>query len=59
MLKGKFLIPESVNKDAQDLIRGMLMLDPKERYTIEQVLDHPFLAIPQYNENVSNRKISW
>lgn len=28
---------------AQDLIKNMLLIDPKERYTIQQVIAHPWL----------------
>ena len=30
---------------AKDLIRGLLKTDPKERYKIEDVLRHPWIAV--------------
>ena len=32
-----------ISEDAKDLIRNLLVVDPDERFTMEQVLEHPFL----------------
>jgi len=32
----------NLSSEAQDLIAGMLMADPKQRYTLQQVKAHPW-----------------
>lgn len=41
-----FLSPwwDPISEDAKDLIRGLLCVDPRKRYTVGQVLRHPWLA---------------
>ena len=34
----------SVSEAAKDLIRNLLVLDPRNRFTIEQALSHPWIA---------------
>lgn len=36
-------IPESLSEDAQDFILKCLQVNPNERPTAAQLLDHPFL----------------
>ncbi len=46
--RGEFSFPspywDAVSDAAKDLIRGMLVVDPKKRLTTEQILAHPFIA---------------
>ena len=35
--------PQEIDPEIEELIRGMLNIDPKKRLTLEQVLKHPFL----------------
>lgn len=49
---GKFQKLEKVSPEANDLIQGMLTVDPRKRITINQILSHPWLA----NINVNNRQ---
>ena len=42
-MKGKFDEIEEVSKEANDLIREMLKIDPKERIDIDRILKHPWL----------------
>ncbi|KAI8337907.1 kinase-like domain-containing protein [Chlamydoabsidia padenii] len=41
-----FLSPwwDPISEEAKDLIRGLLCVDPRKRYTVGQVLRHPWLA---------------
>jgi serine/threonine protein kinase len=39
-------LPWSVDRDADDLIKNMLQVDPLKRYTIEQVASHKYFAKP-------------
>ena len=52
ILKGKFEPIEDVSKDANDLIKGMLQLNPNKRLTVEQILKHPWLK----NVNIKKRE---
>ena len=36
--------PKEMNKDAKDLITKILKLDPSERITLEDMLEHPFFT---------------
>ncbi len=36
--------PKEMNKDAKDLISKILKLDPSERITLEEMLEHPFFT---------------
>jgi serine/threonine protein kinase len=39
------VIPSHVNKDAADLIKGILERSPKDRLSLEQVLNHPWMVV--------------
>ena len=52
ILKGEFDPIENVSKEANDLIEGMLQLNPNKRFTIEDILKHPWLK----NVNIKNRE---
>ena len=52
VMKGKFDEIEEVSKEANDLIREMLKIDPKERIDIDRILKHPWLK----NVDIENRK---
>jgi serine/threonine protein kinase len=46
--KGQYDFPdpywEQISDSAKDLVRKLLTVDPKQRYTAEQVLKHPWIA---------------
>lgn len=41
--KGVFRIPDHVNSDAADLVRHLLVVNEKQRYTVENVASHAWL----------------
>ena len=43
ILKGEFSFPEHLSKEAHDLVKSMIKLDPAQRATLPQVLSHPWL----------------
>ena len=51
IISGKYNKLENVSNEVNDLIDGMLQVDVKKRFTVNQVLNHPWLA----NVNVNNR----
>lgn len=58
---GEFEMPSFLHPDSQDLIRKMLVLDPKKRITISQIRQHPWfnanhLCVP-ITPNIENTKI--
>ena len=52
ILKGKFEKIEDVSNEANDLIKGMLEFNPNKRFTIEDILKHPWLK----NVNIKKRE---
>jgi len=51
IISGKYCQLDNVSNEANNLIDGMLQIDPKKRLTISQILNHPWL----FNVNVNNR----
>ena len=51
ILEGKYEKLEDVSPEANDLIDGMLQLDPKNRLTEDEILKHPWIV----NINLSHR----
>lgn len=43
-IAGKFKLNWQISRQAQDLIRKLLTVDPDKRITIKEVLSHPFIA---------------
>jgi serine/threonine protein kinase len=52
ILKGEYERIEDVSNEANDLINGMLQLNPKKRLSIEDILRHPWLK----NVDIKKRK---
>ena len=52
IIKGEYDPIEGVSKEANDLINGMLQLNPNKRFTIEEILKHPWLK----NVNIKKRE---
>ena len=51
IIKGEYEKIRDVSKEANDIIAGMLRVDPKKRLTIEEILKHPWLS----DINLDNR----
>ncbi|KAL3311974.1 secondary alcohol dehydrogenase (SADH1) [Cichlidogyrus casuarinus] len=45
--KGSFYIPSFVPNECQSLLRAMIEVDPSRRYTLSQVLEHPWVLADQ------------
>jgi serine/threonine protein kinase len=43
IVRGMYTIPYPISRECRDLISSMMKVDPRDRLTIEQVLNHPWL----------------
>ena len=43
--KGKFVIPNHVSESGRDLLNKILVTDPKKRFTIFQIKNHPWFSL--------------
>ncbi|KAG8348734.1 protein kinase [Trypanosoma vivax] len=46
-----YTVPVDISEDARDLLRRMLVVNPLERATIEQVMQHPWVS-PKFPESL-------
>lgn len=58
----EFEYPESMSQDLKDLLKRILVKDPKKRLTIGEVLKHPFYSnqmgdLQSHYRRIINRKI--
>jgi serine/threonine protein kinase len=37
ILKGKYLLKEDISTEARDMLRGLLEINPKKRFSIKQI----------------------
>ncbi|KND03562.1 CAMK/CAMKL/MARK protein kinase [Spizellomyces punctatus DAOM BR117] len=58
VLSGRYDIPSYVSADCQDLISKLLTLDPKERYTCAQVLQHSWMVASESRSSVADEGIA-
>ena len=42
ILNSEIKYPENFSEDFKDLLKGMLTKNPKNRFTLQQIIDHPF-----------------
>ena len=54
MMKGEYPPIQDISKEATHLISGLLELDPKKRFTIDKVMNHPWLMMSNNNNNNNN-----
>ncbi|KAI8339439.1 kinase-like domain-containing protein [Chlamydoabsidia padenii] len=41
---GKYAMPDDISRNAQDLIRRILVVDPSKRLTMDQIMAHPWFC---------------
>lgn len=58
ILDGKFSIPDYVSKEASDVLKGMICLEPKERLTVPQILSHQWLKDTTEDSDTESEKNS-
>lgn len=46
IIKGKYVLKEEVTDEAKSLLKSMLETDPKKRITIQKILSHPWMQLP-------------
>ncbi|CAG8456209.1 11829_t:CDS:10 [Acaulospora colombiana] len=51
IIRGEYEMEESLSGEAQDLIRSILRLEPTERLTLKQILQHPWFTIKDEEED--------
>lgn len=49
ILSGKFELPEHLSDNAKDILIKILEIDPKKRYTFDQIKEHPWFNIIDKN----------
>ncbi|KAE8853639.1 hypothetical protein HRS9122_00631 [Pyrenophora teres f. teres] len=49
--EAKYTMPDNISREAQDLIKRILVADPKRRISLEEIWDHPFLRKYQQELN--------
>lgn len=42
ILSGEFANPKNVSQECCDLLRGMLVVDPQQRWTLTQIINSPW-----------------
>jgi serine/threonine protein kinase len=48
ILKGDYRIPPFVSRECQDLIRGLIRVEPMDRLPLAKILAHPWLGYSEY-----------
>jgi len=53
ILNLNYKIPDFISEDCKDLITRILKIEPSERMTIEEILNHKWMELPQ-EDNINN-----
>ncbi|CAG9316543.1 unnamed protein product [Blepharisma stoltei] len=48
IISGEFKMPKYISEEAKDLLSKIINVNPKERYTIDQIRRHPWLQMAHY-----------
>lgn len=56
---GDFVIPDFLEDDAADMVRGLMTVDSRKRFTIKEALTHPFLTKTPIQFNLTNFAPRW
>ena len=54
--EGRYKVPPHVSDSAKDLIKNILITNPKKRYTIEQIKNHKWFSLCLSNEEYRERQ---
>ncbi len=50
IIEGEYYMPESLSIEVQELIKAILKMDPKNRMPLEEIMAHPWMGNPEYEE---------
>ena len=56
IIEGKYKVPPHVSDSAKDLIKNILITNPKKRYTIEQIKNHKWFNLCLNNEEYREKQ---
>ena len=56
IIEGKYKVPPHVSDSAKDLIKNILITNPKKRYTIEQIKNHKWFSLCLNNEEYREKQ---
>lgn len=56
ILKGDYMLPHSLSPELSDLIQGMMQVNPRNRFDMDKVLNHPWLKI---SNELMTEKYPW
>ena len=52
IIEGKFNMPKNISKDAQDLLKKIIKVNPEERIKIKDIKNHPWFQLANVNYNM-------
>ena len=56
IIEGRYKVPTHVSDSAKDLIKNILITNPKKRYTIEQIKNHKWFSLCLDNEEYREKQ---
>ena len=52
IIEGKYIMPNNISKDAQDLLKKIIKVKPEERIKIKDIKNHPWFKLANINYNM-------
>ena len=52
IIEGKFQMPKNISKDAQDLLKKIIKVNPEERIKIKDIKNHPWFKLADISYNM-------